>query len=236
MTAFSALVTDCRELIGDTGATVFSADQLKQWVNDAIKQLSIYFPRRMTTDIDTTTDQRKYNIDVTTLAVLSCEYPADQDPPVYCQVREYTHPNFWTQDGFYCLVKRMDAYLAPDPPSEGYGEAPQIWVSRKPLSNEETIRLEYLTEHDTLSADADVCTVLPRHEHLIHLFVRWKAWSELATTEGMDPDPTELLNATFEVNAGRAEKAYREALRDAQKAESDSGQAHLWMDKWDRIY
>jgi hypothetical protein len=91
-------------------------------------------------------------------------------------------------------------------------------------------------EHDLLSADADILSVLPRHEHLIHLFVRWKAWSELATTEGTDPDPTEALSATFEVNATRAERSYLQALKDAQQAESESGQAHLWMDKWDRIY
>lgn len=236
MTTFSTLQTACRNLIGDTSKTTFTDDQVKQWINDAIAQLSIHFPRRLTYSIDTNKDQPKYNIPVTVLAILSCEYPANQNPPVYCQLREYTHPDFWQQDGYYCLVKRMDAYLAADPPVEGYGEAPQIWVSRKPLSNDEVIRLEYLTEHDLLSNANNVCTVLPRHEHLIHLFVRWKAWSELATTEGMDPHPTELLNATLEVNANRAERSYLEALKAAQQAESDSSQAHLWMDKWDRIY
>lgn len=236
MTTFSALIADCREHIHDISASVHSADQLKQWVNDAIREMSIHFPRRLTVDLDTTTAQRKYDLPGNVLAILSCEYPADQNPPIYVQTREHTHPQFWTQDGFYCLVKRMDAYLADDPPTEGYGEPPQIWVSRSPLSNFETIRLEYLTEHDSLSGDNDICSVLPRHEHLIHLFVRWKAISELAVAQDMDPDATEALSGTFEINAARAEKSYRDALKAAQQAESDSGQAHLWMDKFDRIY
>jgi len=36
---------------------------------------------------------------------------------------------------------RIDVYLADVAPVEGYGEPPLIWVSPKPLSNEETIRL-----------------------------------------------------------------------------------------------
>jgi len=235
MTAFSALVLDCRELIGDTGATVFTADQVKQWVNDAIKSLSIYFPRRLTTDVACTTAQRKYDIAQAIVSILSVEYPAGEDPPEYLKYREHTHPSFWSNDGYYCFIKRMDAYLADDPPTEGYGEPSQIWISTKPTTGQK-IRLEYTSEHKLLSADTDILSVLPRHEHLIHLFVRWKAWSELATTEGMDPDPTEALSATLETNAGKAERSYLQALKDAQQAESESGQAHLWMDKWDRIY
>ncbi len=235
MTAFSALVLDCRELIGDTGASVFTADQVKQWVNDASKQKSILFPRRLTVDVSCTTNQLKYDLPEDVISILSAEYPAGEDPPIFLHLMEYTHPYFWTQTGHYCLVKRFDAYLADDPPTEGYGEPPQIWISEKPTTGED-IRIEYLTEHDALSADADICTVLPRHEHLIHLFVRWKAWSELATTEGMDPDSTEPLTSAMEVNATRAEKSYLQALQNAQQAESESGQAHLWMDKWDRIY
>jgi len=222
MTAFSALVTDCRELIGDTGASVFTADQVKQWVNDAIKQMSIFFPRRLTIDINCTTAQRKYDIAEATVSIISAEYPAGGDPPEYLQLREYTHPDFWIKDGYYCLVKRMDAYLAPAAPIEGYGVPSQIWISTKPTTGEK-IRLEYTAEHDLLSADADVLSVLPRHEHLIHLFVRWKAWSELATTEGMDPDSTEPLTSAMEVNATRAEKSYLQALQNAQQAESESG-------------
>ena len=151
MTAFSALVLDCRELIGDTGATVFTADQVKQWVNDAIKQMSIFFPRRLTVDIYCTTGQRKYDIAQATVSVLSVEYPANQTPPVYMQLREYTHPDFWIKDGYYSFVKRMDAYLAAEAPAEGYGVPSQIWISTTPTTGQ-TIRLEYTAEHDqTLS-------------------------------------------------------------------------------------
>ena len=66
-------------------------------------------------------------------------------------------------------------------------------------------------EHPAISGEENL-TVLGRHEHLIHLFVRWKAWAELAIGVGMDPSPVNLLSATEEVNAYRAERAYRTLL------------------------
>lgn len=236
MTTLSTLRIACRNLIGDTSSTVFTDTQLNLWINSAIQQLSIHFPRRLEYDIDTLLDSRIYELPENVISILSAQYNADDPSGVYyLKYREPTHPDFWTQDGYYCLVKRFDAYLADDAPVEGYGEPPELWISTKPATAE-TVRLEYFCEHAALSDDDDILTVLPRHEHLIHLFVRWKAWSELATTEGMDPDPTEALSATLEINAGRAEKSYLQALKDAQQSESETGQAHLYMDKWDRIY
>ena len=78
MTTFSSLLTDCRDLIGDSGSAVFTDQQVELWINNAIQQLSIFFPRRMTMDIDTVTAQRKYDIDAEIVSILSCEYPAGQ--------------------------------------------------------------------------------------------------------------------------------------------------------------
>ena len=97
--------------------------------------------------------------------------------------------------------------------------------------------MTYYGEHNELSAGADVTTILERHEHLIPLFVRWKCWQELALTEGADPDPIKLLSATQEVNAYRAEYAYRKALSEAKAAESQTAVSSPWkMDKYDRTY
>jgi hypothetical protein len=241
MTTLSTLINDCLGLIGDTAKAVFTEAQIEEWINESIEQLSMYFPRRLKEEISTTNDDRKYMLATETgvshqvVSVLTVEYPADEDPPVYLQYREYTHPKFWIEDGFYCVVKRFDAFMPDDAPAEGYGSPSEIWISTKPKTGE-TIRLECYVEHDALSEHGDILTVLPRHEHLINLFVRWKAWSELATSEGMDPDPVQALTATMEVNVGKAERSYLDALKQAQQAESDTGQAHLFMDKWDRIY
>jgi len=58
----------------------------------------------------------------------------------------------------------------------------------------------------------------------------------LAAQEGASPDPINLFSSTFQVNAYRAERAYRKHLREARSAESESG-LHMWkMDNCDRIY
>lgn len=227
MTTFAQLETDCRELIGDTGSTVFTANQVQQWINDAIRDISLHFPLRKTYDINTAANDREYDLTTEFIGIISVEYPQGEDPPEYLLRRSYTHPLFWLQDGYYDFIPRRDATST---------NKPEIWISTKPAADE-TIRIEYMCEHTALSAPTDVLTILPRHEHLIHLFVRWKAWQELATSEGMDPDPIKLLAATQEVNATRAERQYREGLRIANKAENESARASGWqMDKFDRTY
>jgi hypothetical protein len=117
----------------------------------------------------------------------------------------------------------MDVYLAEDAPAEGYVEAPKIRVSRKALSNYGTNHLDHLCEHDLLSADAGILSILHNHRYPIHQFVRWKAWSDLFSSEAHC--------ATMELIAGCAESSYHQSLQDNQKAECDSGQSYLWMDK-----
>jgi hypothetical protein len=241
MTTLGALKVACLGLIGDPSNTVFSVAQVEEWINESVDQLSMYFPRRITEEISTSLNVRKYPLSTDVgiinqvVSVLTVEYPADEDPPIYLKYREYTHPKFWIESGYYSFVKRFDAFAPDEAPAEGYGYPPEIWISQNPQSGQ-TIRLECYVEHDTLEEDGDLLTILPRYEHLIHLFVRWKAWSELATSEGMDPDPVEALTATMEINVGKAERSYLDALKQAQQSESDTGQAHLFMDKWDRIY
>lgn len=66
--------------------------------------------------------------------------------------------------------------------------------------------------------------------------MRYKAWQELSTSEGMDPDPIKLLAATQEVNSYRAERAYYKALDLAKKAVSASEVVEWQMSGTDRIY
>ena len=72
--------------------------------------------------------------------------------------------------------------------------------------------------------------------HLISLFVRYKAWQELSTSEGMDPDPIKLLAATQEVNSYRAERAYYKALDNAKKAQTASEVVEWKMPGENRVY
>lgn len=223
------LISKCRNLIGDTNEAdyVFSADQVKEWINFAIRDISKHFPRTIQYDISTTADVREYDLETNIISVISVEYPQGEDPPQFLLRRSRTHPSFWIEDGFY------DVFIRHDQDST---YPPQLIISTKPADSE-TIRLEYKGEHNQLSASGDETTLLDRFTPLIPLFVRWKAWQELASSEGMDPDPIKLLSATQEVNAYRAERAYYEALRQALKAETESAVVAGWaMDKHDRVY
>lgn len=224
MATIAELRQACRYLIGDTNALnyIFTDLQLDDFIGDAIDDISIHFPQVKSYAISCADDDRKYDLETDFIAVLSVEYPTGEDPPEYLLRRSYTDPNFWLEDGYYDIITKHSGDATN--PSE-------IWISEKP-STGETITVHYKAIHDS-----DAGSILPRHEHLVALFVRWKAWQELATSEGMDPDPIKLLSATQEVNSTRAHTAYRDALNRARRAESESAVSSPWkMDKHDRIY
>ena len=226
MTTLAALRQACAYLIGDPSNAVFPALQLDQWINDAIRDVSLHFPMITTYTINCSDDVREYDLEDNLISVISVEYPDGEDPKHYLQQRPYTHPRFWIDADYYDLLI---------PRTTDSNNPPQLLISTKPNSTEE-IEILGNSEHTSLSDSSDVTTVLERHEHLIHLFVRWKAWSELAITEGADPDPIKLLSATQEVNAYRADRAYRSALKEAKDAESEA-RLHTWQpDLHNRIY
>ena len=83
---------------------------------------------------------------------------------------------------------------------------------------------------------SSICNRPDRHLPLIPLFVRWKAAQNFATKEGLDPGPLSQLAFTLELNAGRCETAYRNALTASLQAETDSSLSPWRMDKHDRVY
>ena len=58
----------------------------------------------------------------------------------------------------------------------------------------------------------------------------------LAVQEGASPDPTNLFISTFQVNAYRAERAYRKHLRVTKAAESESVLMDWDIGGDDRVY
>ena len=226
MTTLTTLRTHASYLIGDPSKVIWDEITLDMWINFGIRDISTHFPRVLSADHSCTDDIRKYDLDDTYIQIKSVEYPKGEDPPKYLSRRNFTHPNFWQVDGHYDFIPTLTADSSQDP---------QLWISTKPATGE-TIAVMYGAEHSALSDPSDVCTLLERHEHLIALFVRWKAWQELATSEGYAPDPIKLLSATQEVNAYRAARAYRRAIRDAKEIESESAVQPWVMDKWGSIY
>jgi hypothetical protein len=226
MGTLASLEQSSLALLGDETAAYFSYIQIDDWINAAIADLNNHFPKRTTYDMSTVAGQHEYDLPNNTIAILSVEYPADEDPPEYLLRKAYTDPEFWLSDDYY-------DYLPSNAATTSY--EPRLIISDDPPAGE-VMRLELHAEHNPLSDPGDETTILARHEHLIPLFVRWKALQELASTEGYNPDPIKKLVGELELAAKRAEQAYRDSLAAARKAESVSAQTYWRMDNKDRIY
>jgi hypothetical protein len=215
----------CRRRLGDLDLPYKWSDlQINQWINDAIADYSIHFPRRVELKLDCTLDTHSYELPADCHGLLSVEYPQGQDPP------EYLQPADRFADGFYACDDLYDFLPSHDQDSPG-----KLWISANPTAAQD-INLIYLADHDYPDDDADEITVLERHYELILLYVRWAAYQELACSESSDPDPTSLALSTLELNAYRAQRLYLQALEKAHKAEAHSAMATWKMDRWNRIY
>jgi len=215
-----------RRRLGDlTSPFKWSDEQINQWINDAIADYSIHFPLVKTQTISCSDENRKYDLEDDFVEVLSIEYPTGEDPPVYLKHRLGTHPGFWSQDGFYDVLKHRD-FEDPD----------ELIISTKP-STGESIEVIYQAHHVFLDDDdTDKITVPERHLELIVLFARMAAYQELASTESSDPNPESKLSGTLELNSFKAERAYRKQLDEFKAAGSESGQVKWSMDDYDRVY
>ena len=228
MTAtLATLLQDCRYHIGDTSdvAPIFTDLQLTTFINAAIRDLNNHFPRTLSATISVTAGTHAYDLEVNFIDMLKVEYPTGQAPAAFIKYRSSKLPTFWGAAGYYDIYRPQD---------QDSSNPPQIIIS-EPIDSE-TITYTYRAEHNLLTDSGDECTILDRYVHLIPLYVRFKAWQELSTSEGMDPDPIKLLAATQEINAERAEKAYYKALDQAKKTLSVSEIVDWKMPGNDRIY
>jgi hypothetical protein len=225
MTTRQDLRNLCRRRFGDTASPYkFSDLQVNQWINDAIAEHSIYFPRKLNDTISCSDDDKTYDLPFDFIFPLSIEYPTGEDPPEYLIRRPYAYFGSDDVEGFYDIVLRDDGI-----------DVNELWISEKP-STGESIEVQYSAEHASLDDDSDVTTVLDRLLELIVLFVRTCSYQELATIESANPDPTSLSMGTLELNAFRADRAYRIKLDRWLKSESESGMMTWKMDIHDRIY
>ena len=219
---FEELNALVRRRLGDTTAPYkWSDTQINQWINDAIADYTNVFPRTSASSIATQPDVQQYSLPSDFLSALRVEYPAGSHQ--YLKRRSCTHPHFWDEAGYYDILRRGSA-----------DETDTITISTR-MDGTNTIALTYHAAHLSLEADSDETTVPEHHLELLVLFCRWKAWEMLSTEEGANPDPSKLLAATHEVNAYRAERAYRKALEEYQAAASESGFAHWRMDRFDPL-
>jgi len=183
----------CRRRLGDLAVPYKWSDlQVNQWINDAIADYSIHFPRRVALKIDCATGMHTYDLPADCHAVLRVEYPHGEYPPKYLQLSDSASPFFYDSGYLYDFAPAMDA----DTPG-------QIIISASPLSIED-IEIIYQGDHTYLDDDAGEVTVLDRHLELVMLYVRWAAYQELATTESSDPDQPGAEHAGAERLPGAA--------------------------------
>lgn len=217
----------CRGQLADNallGNYTFSDEQLDGWINAAVLDLSLHFPRQASATLALQPGVQVYALESDFLAALQVASPAGQVPPCLLRRDDSSRPDFWLAPGRYDVVRRMDA---------GPGGEAQLVLSDPPAAGQ-AASVEYLAEHRPLSSPSDITTLLDRHAVLIPAYVRWKAWQALSTRGGMNPDQAPLLGSTPEANALRAEQAYRAALQAAQAAEGESRVLAWRLDKWDR--
>lgn len=215
-----------RRRLGDLETPyTFSDEQINQWINDAIADYSMHFPLTKTQTINCSDDTRNYDLATDFIAALNIEYPEGEDPPIYLLFREKTHPDFWQVNGYYFVEKEI-----------GDNDLDIIYISQKPSTGED-IKVTYNARHSFLDDDdTDPVTVPEEHLELIILYVRWVSYQELAATESASPDPTAHKASALELNAERAENAYRKALKVYKDSEPISARAHWEMDRYRRIY
>ena len=213
-----------RRLNDQLAPQMFTDEQINQWINDAIEEYSRYFPRVKTAALATTANDRQYDLPADYRGIVSVEYPTGDDPPTYLERRDYRHPDFWIEDGFYDVVHRSDA-----------GNADEIWISQKPAAAQ-TITIEYLGDHDLVDDDTDVISIFDLHLEVIVLHARWSALQALASGEAANPDPNNVLLDRYEANVSRAERSYYRKIEELRRVEAESGMNAWPMDKWDRVY
>ena len=211
----------CRRRLGDLTAPYRWSDlQLNQWINDALAEASLAFPRRLQVQINTSAGVHAYDLPAGFQAVLAVFYPAGSAAP---QALEHLAS---TEYDFYELPGRYDVLQAG---------ACQVLLSDSPQDGE-SIQVDYLSDHAWLDDDGDACTLADALLELVTLFVRWASLQELASQEASDPNPGSIAISLLEAHAGRAEATYRQVVLRFQRATAESARVHWQMDRYDPIY
>jgi len=195
---------------------------LDAWINDAIRDYSIHFRRRVTATITAVADQVEYSLSGYTgiCSILSVEWPKDEDPREYLTRRSETDPRGFWGGSWYDVRGTV---------------APEMLVIAQEPGEGEDIGLEYEADYSVPTADDDVLTVLDRHLEGLALFVWWKAAREAAIVVGRrerggGAPSASLISALglFVKRTGR--EAYYDWLQEAKAGMSGRSAVVGWRD------
>jgi hypothetical protein len=210
-TTIQDLIDACEADLADAGNATWSAADIEQWLRDAIADYSLHFPRTLTVEISCSADDRQYDLPATFVEPLSVEYPKDQDPPRFLLRRPESHPDFWSQDGYYDIIYRADD-----------ADVDELLISSKPSAGEK-IDVTFLANHDFTSVVGANTTVPGAHQHILRRYVMWQALHQLLVIEEASPTSnSSLLMSQHAINVDRARRAYIDSLAKAHYSTSNS--------------
>jgi len=197
----------CRRRLGDLTAPYHWSDlQLNQWINDAIAEGSVFFPRLCYATITTSPGVKMYDLPLNFRGVTRVEYP----PGTLLEPLSSSELDFWELEGRYDVLQWDDQT-----------HQSELWISDSPGAVG-TIAIQYLAEHACLDDDGDACTLHDRLLEMIVLFVRWAAFQELAASEAREPGLAASNTATLSTSLAQAERDYHLQVERSQRAESES--------------
>jgi hypothetical protein len=231
MASLEDVANRAQNALNDAGAATWSQSIIEEWVREAIRDYNSYF-RRTTTE-NVTMPSTTNTVDVSPLAreVLAVEYPKDQDSPIYLNRMNRFHPDFYKNSTNFDFEPVNEWGQTED---GGYD--PYLTFSTD-LASGQQLRVTERAIHDSDLASADLVTIPDEHQHLLILFVLWKAHSERTITEAQDPDTTIRMINQMKQAAQMAEQDYRRAISQALKNTAQGGWTLPWKsDTHDRIY
>ncbi len=229
MITLAELLQECHQLLGDENVLpgiAFSTLQVQSWINEGIMDLSPYFPMQVKVNLGVQAGKQVYILPANYMSVVSVEFPAGMTPRRYLMRRSIVDRRFWVEGGYYDVVNRNA--------SSGGSFGSELVVSEK-AKGDEGLVVEILSEHAALSAPNDVCPMARRVTSLIPLFVRWRAWQELAMSQGMMPDLVKPMGLTYEQSAALAQEAYEAARAHQLQVVSESVVMRWRLDRFDPL-
>jgi hypothetical protein len=229
MTTREELREIIRMRLGDLAETpVLTDDQINQWINDAIREYGIHFPRRAELHITCLEGVREYALNGRTdesgltssgtRHVLRVEYPYNEDPPQILIRRSELDTGGFLGEKVYDVRDSPEMILV-------IGLAPQ---------GTETIAAQLACDHPLLDQDTSVTTLPDQHLELIILFVRLLALQELAATEASDPSPTGVILTGLASMVSRAQEEYAARLAEYRLSSSPGSRTTGWDEH--RVY
>jgi hypothetical protein len=218
---FTALIDRAQVLLNDEAAATWDTEMVGTFINDAIRDYSQHFPRQADTTINMTTGTSTYNLPADLLAVHSVEYPTGETPRAYLSRLPVSHSAFSCGQNWYDYRRTFSSAAVPT-----------LTLSAT-VATGESAAVIYAATHavmDDPSSPTGTNTVPDQHQPLLMKYVLWQATNHLLMAEQQSPSSnSSLLMAQLSQDAGRLERAYQTAVRQAMFDADGESQIVPWI-------